>query len=295
MKKVYLIKRIFCGAIFFALFTAVSFAEVSPYEPSVVKAFADSLYEEGFLSQAEGEYKRFLFSFDNKNDVQPVDSPELQSTLLSLCNIYKVQQNKTGINWLNDSFYAYALPEVKEKISLLRADHIFKERNASAFSDFKTGIANDISLFSPDFSSLIQASDFLLNKDFDSLKFNMPLFAAQSVNFEKLNELCSSYKTKSPGLALFFSMVLPGSGKWYTGSFPAFVSSFVTVGSFIAGMVVTGIQTEWESWQPYVFGTCGLVVYITQLYGSYKSAQRYNDALFRVLCEETENIYGKIY
>ena len=295
MKKVSLIKRVFCCAIFFTILSSASFADVSPYDPPVVKAFADSLYEEGFLSQAEGEYKRFLFSFDSKEAVLSGGNTDIQSSLLSLCNIYKFQQNKTGINWLNDSFYDYASSAVKEKISLLRSDYIFKERDSLAFSDFKAGVANDISLFSPDSSCLIQASDFLLKKDIESLKFNMPLFAAQSVNFEKLNELCGSYKTKSPGLALLFSMVLPGAGKWYTGSFPAFVSSFVTVGSFIAGTVVTGIQTEWKSWQPYVFGACGLVLYITELYGSYKSAQRYNDALFRALCEETENIYEKIY
>ena len=57
MKKCNFKRVLFCAV--FLIFHAAGFA-VSPYEPQVVKAFADSLYQEGFLSQAEGEYKRFL-------------------------------------------------------------------------------------------------------------------------------------------------------------------------------------------------------------------------------------------
>ena len=289
------IKRIFIGAAFFIILPGWMTAQISPYEPEIVKAFADSLYEEGFLVQAEGEYKRFLFSFkENKLESQAA-SPMFQSSLISLCNIYKTRQDKDGINWLNKNFYSYAKTVTKEKINVLRADFIFKERDAAAFDLFQSDIMEEQKSFSSDFSNLIKASGFLLNNDIPLLQFNVPFFAEQSSDFEKLNELCSSYKTKSPGLALFLSSIIPGCGKWYTGSFPAFFSSFLSIGTFVAGTVVTGIQTEWKSWQPYVFGTCGLVLYIAELYGAYKSAQRYNNALFRALCEETESIYEKIY
>ena len=263
----------------------------SPYEPDVLKAFADSLYNDGFLTQAEGEYKRFIFSLSEEDAA----NTNTQSSFLALTNIYRRQQNVSGINWLNDNFYSVAQNQIKEKINFVRAEFIFKERNAQDFELFSTSISSERNLFSTTFNNLIDTSSFVLSKDIDGLKLFCPTVASINPDYEKLNELCQSYKLKSPGLALFFSTVIPGSGKWYTGSFGAFVSSFLTIGSFAAGTVITGIQTEWKSWQPYVFGACGAVIYIAELYGAYQSAKRYNAALYRVLCEETEKLYEKEY
>lgn len=270
--------------------TPVSPKEVpSPYQPEVLKAFADSLYEDGFLSQAEGEYKRLLFS-------QPQDdSSEKQDSLLALTNIYKKQENVSGIEWLKENFYFSSNPFVKEKMNFVQAEFIFKSRNAESFSLFTADIEKDRQSFSPDFSNLLDASALILDNDIKGLKALTSELVTINPDYEKLNELSQSYKLKKAGLALFFSTVLPGSGKWYTGSFGAFISSFVAIGSFVAGTVYTGIQTDWKSWQPYVFGTVGAVLYIAELYGSYQSAKRYNAALYRNLCEEAEKIYEKEY
>lgn len=268
---------------------------VSPYEPAVVKSFADSLFEEGFLTEAEGEYKRYLFSFSQTGFTVPASTPDFQSSLISLCNIYNIQQNKTGAQWLDENFYKFAQPAAREKISNLNAEFIFKERNILDLYVLSYKVEKTRESFSPDFLSLLQVSELLLNKDFQGLKELTPVISTDNEIFSHLNELSLSYKTKSPGLALFLSMILPGCGRWYTGSFAAFTSSFISIGSFVAGTVLTGLKTEWKSWQPYVFGSCALVLYITDLYGSYKSAQRYNDALYRHMCEETEKIYGKLY
>lgn len=292
MKKVFIIP----GLIFLLTYTAIASPPPAPYEASTVKAFADSLYNEGFLSQAESEYKRYLFSFDSDIQQEVTQDLEFQSSLNSLCNIYKSRQNKSGINWLKNNFYRYAQPPLKEKINLIQGKYIFMERNPTAFEAFCQPLEEET--FSPDFSSLIKASVFVLNKDIPALKevcsLNVQSRGESSI-FIKLGELADSYKLKKPGAALLFSMFLPGSGRWYTGSFGAFTGSFLSIGSFVAGTVVTGIQTKWKSWQPYVFGACGLVLYIADLYGSYQSAKRYNDALYRHLCEETEAIYEKLY
>lgn len=277
----------------FLISCTAMFAAPAPFESQVVKAFADSLYQEGFLSQAEGEYKRYLFQ------VEFTEAPksEYQSSLLSLCNIYKAQNDKAGITWLKNGFFNFAEPPVKEKINLVQGSFLFKERNQEAFSLFVNSdtVSGQYSLFNPEFVNLITASDLLLKKDISGLSAFCSTLVPQYSEYETLAQLSADYKTKSPGLALFLSMIVPGSGKWYTGSFGTFFSSFLTIGSFVAGTVYTGIQTEWKSWQPYVFGVCGLVLYITDIYGSYQSAKRYNDALFRILCEETEKLYDVTY
>ena len=267
----------------------------SPYEPEVLKAFADSLFEDGFISQAEGEYKRLIFALPQQDSQTRKDNPLFQSSLLSLTNIYKKQQNINGIEWLRNGFYFEADIPVKEKMNFVQAEFLFKEREAQAFNSFTNSLLSERKDFSPDFKDLIDVSELLLNNDIGGLNAFCKALRLRNSDYEKLYELSQSYKLKSPGLALFFSSLIPGSGKWYTGSFPAFVSSFLTIGSFAAGTVITGIQSEWKSWQPYVFGACGLVLYISELYGAYQSAKRYNAALFRNLCEETEKIYEKEY
>ena len=272
--------------------TAANQSVPSPYEPDILFSFANSLYDEGFLNQAESEYKRFLFALtpDSLNS-----NLKVQTSLTALTNIYKKQNSVNGIEWLKKNFYSNAQTPVKEKINFVQADFIFKERNAQAFDLFCSSIAFEKPIFTSEFNNLIDASSLLLNNNIDELKELCSYVAGTNPDYEKLNELCKSYKLKSPGLALFLSSVIPGCGKWYTGSFGAFVSSFLSIGSFAAGTVVSGIQTNWKSWQPYVFGACGAVLYITELYGAYQSAKRYNAALYRVLCEETEKIYEKEY
>lgn len=283
----------------FILITAIGFLALakaaalpSPFEPQIVKAFADSLYDQGFFTQAEGEYKRYLFSADSVTQDQ---NPEYNSALNSLCNIYNFQNNRSGIEWLREGFYSSAEISVKQKINLLNAKFLFTERKQREFDAFAKSIQSEQSLFTPEFVNTIQASSFVLNNQISELsELCNSIIPSYSV-FEKLGELSSSYKLKSPGLALFLSMIIPGSGKWYTGSFGTFVSSFISIGSFAAGTVITGIKTSWKSWQPYVFGACGVVLYIADIYGAYQSAKRYNDTLYRNLCEETEKIYGQIY
>ncbi|MBO4532085.1 MAG: hypothetical protein J5726_00095 [Treponema sp.] len=296
MKKVFTVLWLitFCA---FTGMNAKAFAqEPSPYAPSTVKAFADSLYGQGFLTQAEGEYKRYLYSFDFNSQLEASQILEFQSTLNSLCGIYKSQQNKTGVQWLRNNFYGAADNSIKQRMNLLQGKYIFMERNAAAFESFCQPL--ELTAFTADFSSLIKASGLVLNKNIAELSELCKQTVGEQGEaspFFALGELAASYKLKKPGVALLLSTLIPGSGKWYTGSFGAFTSSFLTIGSFVAGTVVTGIQTNWKSWQPYVFGACGLVLYIADLYGSYQSAKRYNDALYRHLCEETEKIYETLY
>ena len=285
MKKHFLILTIF-------MIMLNAYAAPSPYEPEVLIAFADSLYNDGFLSQAEGEYKRFLFTLPED---QTKADKNAQSSLLALTNIYKSQSNVGGITWLKENFYSQAQTPVKEKINFVQAQFIFKERDTQSFNLFANSILPERIDFSPDFKDLVDVSQLLLNNDIGGLRAFCSGLVIRNPDYESLYELTKSYKLKSPGLALFFSTFVPGSGKWYTGSFGAFASSFIAIASFAAGSVVTGIQSEWKSWQPYVFGSCGLVLYIAELYGSYQSAKRYNSALFRALCEETEKLYEKEY
>lgn len=288
-------KKIFSVLLISAVITSSIFSQElpDPYSPFITKQFADSLFQDGFLSEAEGEYKRYIFTEQNTSAIS------IQASLTSLCDIYKLQDNKTGINWLYENFLQDANSSLKEKIILLKAETLFLEQNKTEFDLFANEIfsetTGDRPLISKDLSYLLSCSNLLLNNDISQMTKLCSKITEQSKYFERLNLLCASYKEKNPFTASIMSMFVPGSGKWYTGSFPAFVSSFLSISSFALGTYFTGTQYQWKSWQPYVLGACGAVLYITDIYGSYQSAKRYNNALYQHLCQETQKIYEELY
>ena len=176
--------------IFLMLITTATYLNaqgfVSPYEPSVVKAFADSLMEEGFLTQAEGEYKRYLFSLPQGDDISYKTNQTFQSSLAALTNIYNQQNNVNGIEWLKDGFYWQAETLVKEKMNFVQAEFIFKERNYQDFWIFSQSIVPERKDFSPDFKNLIDVSELLLNNDIGGLKAFCKGVAALNSDYEKL-------------------------------------------------------------------------------------------------------------
>lgn len=266
------------------------------YEPVIVKQFADDLYKNGFWDEAASEYKRYLFLDGTAgSDSTEIDLSK-EDTFFLLTTIYNSQNNKDGISWLSTNFRNRMGPAVKEKLDLVSARFTFKERNLEDFLSLTTLIAPDFKDYSDEFVLLNSISISLLQMNIEEAISAVNQASQTYQIFTPFAQTGSHYKTKSPGLALFFSAILPGSGKWYaSSSFIPFLTSFVTVGSFTAATIYTGIKSEWKSWRPYVYGTCALVFYITDLYGSYKSAQRWNNTKYRELCEQADLIYEQLY
>ncbi|MCR4734581.1 MAG: hypothetical protein K5829_06230 [Treponema sp.] len=279
----------------FILFSTFLFAQKAqlpdPYSSKAVKAFADSLFSDGFFEEAEAEYKRFIFL--NKDSAFDF----LQDSIFSLTAIYNQENNKAGSEWLYNNFYGRNEGQMDEKILKLYSRLLFLERNPDDFSNLFNLTKTKIKTFSTELQFILPFSDFLLKKDIKAaekicIDFNNSIL---SDNFKNISNLCKTYKPKSPGLALFFSALLPGSGKIYTGSLQGGISSFFYVGGFAAGSIYSAINFGWKDWRPYTFGTAALCFYAAELYGAYKSAKRYNQALYLEICKETDSLYEEIF
>ena len=282
----------------FLLFLATSvFAQKAPqaYSPEVTKAFAFDLYQNGFYQEAESEFLRYLYTSSQVDE----------TALLTLATIYNNENNLSGINWICNNFLEDLKNSTKpgteiklgteEKLFLSQGRMIFKTGDRGGFSDFKTKLNPSLDSYSLDFKNIIVLSDLILNLNFSEAK-NLALEAtSNNQTFADLSNSLNEYKLKKPGLGLFLSMICPGAGKWYSGSFSQGLSSFLSVGGFAAATVYTGIESQWKSWRPYVFGTCGLVLWITDIYGAYQASKRYNATLYRELCETTETVYETLF
>lgn len=256
------------------------------YSAEISKAFAFDLYQTGFYSEAETELKRYFFT-----TTAPID----ETAVLTLNSIYNSQDNLSGCQWIFQNLFSKVSLPSQEKLNLVYGRLIFKTQDAEKFAAFRTDISSSFEQYSLDFKNLIQISDLILSKNIEDAKVLTQNAAELNQDFAVLSECIGNYKLKSAGLSLFLSMICPGAGKWYCGSFSQGASSFISIASFVTATVYTGIQSEWKSWQPYVYGSCGLILYIVDCYGAYQAAKRYNQAAYRTLCTTTEDVYEALY
>lgn len=84
-----------------------------------------------------------------------------------------------------------------------------------------------------------------------------------------------SIRYKNPFLAASFSGFIPGSGKFYTGNWKDGLYSLFVVSAL---SYITYRSFEKNGANPYgfIFGTAAFSFYTANIYGSYKSALRYN-------------------
>ena len=280
---------IFCGLFLFSQVTNLSAKENTSFWEENSKAFADDLLADGFLDEAESEYKRFLFMYP--------DSLQKNQALSSLAGLYNFNNDLNGAKWLFNNFFDSQALELKEDFTLLYARLSFLERSQEDFLQLYNKTSPLLNELKPELQFLLPFSNELLQNNVNQaleLGKNLPESILME-DFKKLSSMCGSYKRKSPGLALFLSTIFPGSGKWYADSFAAGLSSFIYVGSFTAGSVYSVYKFGWQDWRPYTFGLAALCFYAADLYGAYKSAQRYNQALYRHLLEQTDKVYEAIY
>lgn len=100
-------------------------------------------------------------------------------------------------------------------------------------------------------------------------------------------------KYKSPALALGLSTIIPGAGKFYTHDWKDGLITLITVGASV-WQTYTGFHTRGvNSVYGWVYGTIGFGFYTGNLYGSFKSAKRYNHQANEKVRRKAEEIFNR--
>lgn len=263
----------------------ITFESPSAYSDDKVKAFADDLFLNGFLDEAAGEYRRYLFS---TNNIDP-------SAVLQLAEIYRITKNNDGILWLGNTFASKIPTADAFKIVVLQGKTLFCRNNYEEFVKYHAEINSDIIFSSETFSVLLDVSQMIMKKNISSVQPYILTHAPNNADLHLLAEQCVSYKEKNPVAAVLLSAILPGAGRWYTGSFLSGCSSFLSMASLGGLIWYTSYHYGWSNWRPWVF--CGIAAfsYTVELYGAGKSAVRYNDDAYRKIIQTTESVYDKLY
>ena len=229
------------------------------------KQFADYLYKTGQFQLASEEFERIAF-LDSTN----------QNIKLKLINSYRKSENYSlALNRI-DLFFGEQLFDLpadfaEEYVKLL----MFTKQDSLAYlylSLNKTLI--------PGTRQNYQLGSLLLQKKWDEsfqYAMNYPVSSdKKNADLHLLAFEAKQLKYKKPGVAALMSVVIPGSGKAYTGNWKDAAISFIFV-SVNAWQAYRGFNKYGtESVYGWVFAGLTIGFYIGGIYGSAKSAKKYN-------------------
>ncbi len=263
--------------IIFINFLSLSLLSQNLFDNRHSLEFTDYLFKTKQYKFASIELERLIFE-DKNND----------TLKFMLLKSYRLSQDFTkGITRAETFYPTYDLfPELiaPEYFKLLISSN--KINKTKLFlSDNKNIIPKDFVMFSIHLNILEynwHEAENIFNKNIN----NFP----EIIAYESIINKGVNFKRKSPFLAGVFSALLPGAGKvyttWYKDAFFAFFSIAVGTWQSYKGFETDGI-TSALGW---TFGTISTIFYISNIYGSIKSAKHYNYNYENGLIHKAEHI-----
>lgn len=238
--------------------------------------FADYLFKTQQYTLASEEYERAVY-YDSTNN----------SALLKLIKAYRFDEKHDIVAQKFDYYF-------KDSINYLRRDFAQEYVNNLLYRDEFQQAYNYLDInanIEQGYKQSFQLGALLLQKNWDNA-FSYALKNAVT-NDKKNADLhviafrSKQLKYKKPFIAALFSTIIPGTGKMYSKNWKDGVISLLFVGV--------------NSWQAYrgfhkygngsaygwVFAGFATSFYIGNIFGSYKSAKKYNEKLDNELYNET--------
>jgi hypothetical protein len=262
---------------FFFLFPFRQYGQ-NLYDAYHTEKYASHLFSLKQYEAAALEYKR-LAMLVPKNDTvikNILVSYRLSANYDSGVSYYRLryqQANDTPTHVIDE--YAKSLMlsgKYKEADSLLCVTKALDSETVKKYKFYNYALLGDWGIVGKEYKS----GDFFLSNN--HLAWGKLLVRQQNIKY------------KSPGLALALSTVVPGSGKIYTGAWKDGVLSFIMIGS-LAYESYTGFRAKGtNSALGWIFGGLAVGFYGGNIYGSWKSAKRYNQLKNNGIHNEAEKL-----
>ena len=241
------------------------------------KQFADYLFKTGQFAMAAEEYERIVF----------LDSANIQNKYLLISAYRKAGNYNQALNrfqvFFKDNFTLMPSNFAEEYVKLL----LLTGKDSIAFNYLNLNKSLNQS-----FKQNYRLASLLLQKKWnDSFNYAM----SYSVTNEKLNSKlhllafeAKRIKRKKPLIAGFMSAIVPGSGKFHTKNWKDGIISLVFV-SVNAWQAYRGFNKYGnKSAYGWIFTGISAGFYIGGIYGSARSAKKYNK-------KQDHDLYQKAY
>ncbi|MFK7924055.1 MAG: hypothetical protein AB8H47_19010 [Bacteroidia bacterium] len=141
--------------------------------------------------------------------------------------------------------------------------------------------------------ALLQIGNSLITRDWELAQSAYQTYQKIpqiSTIYGSLIERSQNLPRKSPFVAMSLSLVVPGLGKVYTNQWKDGIIALLSVGSFAFTAWRSYNRNGFESPFFWLYGGIALGFYGGNLYGSWQSAQRYNEKQIQSLIHDTEAV-----
>lgn len=260
-----LFNKFLCGlCCIFVIIETASSQDLLDY-PNSLK-YADYLFQTKQYNLSSIEYERVVF-------LEPRDT----QAKLNLVRSYRYLKNyKTAWERINNFFphNLNCIPEefAGEYIKILLFESQFQE----ASSYLKTNITlNSTAKVEYQLGILVMQQQWTEAKSFADEHTDL---LTETEKFESLNKVITDglgTRYKSPPVAASLSVIVPGAGKAYTGQWKDAIFSFLFV-TTAAWLTYRSYNKSELNFTTIALGTVTLSFYSANIYGSTKSAKRYN-------------------
>lgn len=253
------------------------------YDYANSRKYADYLLLTRQYDLASGEYERLLF-FRPDNDT-------IKQTLL---RSYRLSGNTSqGIERMSG---LYIMPEKAYQGSAIEYTRLLLQ--AQYYYNARTYLGMNQTLGFLDKEILFIQTE-LYSKNYKKAMKHLEQLPNESSNlieeYRAITQEAMNFNRKSPGFSLALSTVVPGLGKVYANDWKDGVFSFIMVGG-MAWQAYRGFKRdELKSVHGWIFGGIGFGFYLGNLYGSFKSAQRYNHNFEHQLEKRIETNFNNNY
>jgi tetratricopeptide (TPR) repeat protein len=264
--------------LFVFTFFAITAEAQSVYDSQHSNEFATYLFKSQQYELAAIEFERLLFL-----------KPQNDTLQVALVKSYAFNSEyKTALSRLNK--FANNPAELPENLSDLYAYNLLADKQfitALAYLNQNRSLSNERVLYYRSYSNLFQKQYSHVITELDSIQ---PIPESLSI-LKNFAEAGQTLPRKSPFIAGALSTLIPGAGKFYTSDWKDGIISLVMV-SAVAYQTYRGFHRGGIS-SPYgwIYGTVAVGFYFGNIYGSVKSAQRFNKRKAEKLEKRIEESY----
>jgi len=232
--------------------------------------FAKYLFDNTEYKFASEEFNRLAFL-----------CPENKEYKLFLLKSYRLSENYTEAISVYQKF-DFNTNQLNEEF----AKNLFLNNDFNKLNSF----LNENDSINIELKNNLLTSCYLIEKKYDSAFMFAKTKQLINNDLLKLSELSVKVKYKKTIIASSLSLILPGTGKIYTGNWKdgMFSLSLIAANSFLAyrGFSNKGIKSVYG----WTFASIAFGFYIGNIYGSVQSAKKYNNLIDADIRNKTYNI-----
>lgn len=270
-----MIRRLFvCLFLLYGLSAAAQ--EQNLFDETHTIAFARHLYYSGQYTFAIDEFERALF-FNNNND----------SIKYYLLNSYlKAGKFNDGMNATRRLFPDRMYSD--NRVILIQSKFLIASKS-NALLEYAQTVKRDTLKTLMHMQWALQQADWKTAQQMYSngTRKDQPLFEP----FTQVIEQSKHVKHRSGFVAGAMSAIVPGSGKVYTGNWKDGAISLIMLSATSFQAIRGYNRNGFDSAKFWIFGTLSAGFYLGNIYGSAKSAQKFNRTKNDALIKKSRQIY----